>query len=313
MAAFAAPHKGIQDKQLVNQDMNILKQWVTAGDSQQWDGKAKGTVVLHVSHSNLKMKMIELKFDLHDTIMDVKSRIYKHTGSSPASMQLTLTAPGEAPVGPLDNSKMLGFYSPQHGWDLHAKDTDVHSISARGALENTDLIKKYRMTEEDYDAKETGTIRSWKKAQLALEPLKRDLKFVKGFAKLNAKDGVWVVANEMGCERVELMPEKEPAPGEESVAHVAGCVGQRCEVHPGARRGELAFVGAIDGMSDGGYWCGVKFDEPVGRSAGDHGGVTYFEAGPGFGGFVRGKNIQCGDFPERDLLDEDDDEDEDEL
>ena len=76
---------------------------------------------------------------------------------------------------------------------------------------------------------------------------------------------------------------------------------------------EFQRVAAVEGLGGGGHWAGVKFDEPVGRSSGEVNGVTHFEAAPGFGGFVRGKNVECGDFPERDLLDEDDDEDEDEL
>ena len=32
---------------------------------------------------------------------------------------------------------------------------------------------------------------------------------------------------------------------------------------------------------------------------------SYFDAGgPNMGGFVRGKNVQVGDYPERDIMDE---------
>ena len=53
---------------------------------------------------------------------------------------------------------------------------------------------------------------------------------------------------------------------------------------------------------------GVLFDEPVGLCDGTAKGVRYFECEPNYGSFLRGKNIVCGDFPERDLLDEEDEE-----
>ena len=65
-----------------------------------------------------------------------------------------------------------------------------------------------------------------------------------------------------------------------------------------------------------GYWVGVRFDEPVGRGDGCVRGRRLFECGKGFGGFVRGKNVTVGDFPERPFdedEDDDDDDDEDEM
>lgn len=63
-----------------------------------------------------------------------------------------------------------------------------------------------------------------------------------------------------------------------------------------------------------GYWVGVRFDEPVatGRGDGTVQGRRFFECNKGFGGFVRGRNVTVGDFPER-PFDEDDDDDEDEI
>ena len=88
-------------------------------------------------------------------------------------------------------------------------------------------------------------------------------------------------------------------------------VGSRCNVQPGDRRGTVMFVGEIEGIADGGWWVGVKFDEPVGKTNGTVKGRAIFDAGgANMGGFVRGEKVECGDFPEKDLMDSDDDSEE---
>ena len=89
-------------------------------------------------------------------------------------------------------------------------------------------------------------------------------------------------------------------------------VGDRCEVQPREQHGQVAFVNEISDLGSGGYWVGIIFDEPVGKTNGSHKGKTYFECPDKYGGFVRGKNINVGDFPERDIF-SDDSSDEDEL
>ena len=83
-------------------------------------------------------------------------------------------------------------------------------------------------------------------------------------------------------------------------------VEMRCEVQPGGRRGQVAFVGEVKEL-DGGHWVGIIFDEPVGKTDGTTpNGKRYFDApGSNYGGFVRGKNMTVGDYPERNIFDED--------
>lgn len=37
-------------------------------------------------------------------------------------------------------------------------------------------------------------------------------------------------------------------------------------------------------------------------------GVKIFDCSPKYGGFIRGTNLRVGDYPERDLMDEDEEE-----
>jgi hypothetical protein len=82
-------------------------------------------------------------------------------------------------------------------------------------------------------------------------------------------------------------------------------VGVRCAVDPGERRGEVAFVGRVEGLPLG-WWVGVRFDEPLGRGDGAVNGRRVFEAQPGYGGFVRPDKVKLGDFPPIDEFAEDD-------
>merc|ERR1712159_405179 len=97
-------------------------------------------------------------------------------------------------------------------------------------------------------------------------------------------------------------PEQDP---DAQAAEAEGIeVGQRCEVAPGAKRGEVMFVGKdAEGLFLG-WWVGVKFDEPVGKNDGSVKGKRYFQCLPGYGGLVRPTNVTVGDFPEVDEFDE---------
>lgn len=180
----------------------------------------------------------------------------------------------------LDDSKMLGFYSVQNGMRIHVVDNDPLSLSRNGGLDDVSQVEKYRMSDEDYD-KRKNTLRAWKREMQAKDPSFR------------------------------LVP--RPARADDDVDYedeslITGMeVGQRCEVNPGGRRGEVAFLGRVEGMR--GFWVGVRFDEPVGKGDGTANGTRYFEADAKFGGFIRPNRIEVGDYPPRGLSDEEDEED----
>ncbi|CDO95122.1 unnamed protein product [Kluyveromyces dobzhanskii CBS 2104] len=82
-------------------------------------------------------------------------------------------------------------------------------------------------------------------------------------------------------------------------------IGQRCRVvsseessdSPATpeRRGWLRYVGKVLEINDAGVWCGIEFDEPVGKNNGTFQGTKYF--GPvneNYGGFVKPVTVEVG-------------------
>lgn len=73
---------------------------------------------------------------------------------------------------------------------------------------------------------------------------------------------------------------------------------ERCSVKTtgqGERRGWLRFIGKISDINEVDTWCGIEFDEPVGKNNGVFKGTTYF--GPvndNYGGFVKPISVQTG-------------------
>ena len=275
--------------------MASLGNFVVARDGERYDGMAEGTVMVTVSHSNLKQKHVDLRWDLHTTVGDVKIRLTKHCGTPAQDMELILRDEGRDVCRMDDDSRPLGFYSVQNGNVIHIIDTNPYSLSAGGGLEDTSLVKKYEMSDEEYN-KRKNTLRAYKREQLKKDP---NFKF-----DFNAGRGGGAAK---GSESKSDAAQKQ-APGPESVSHIK--VGMRCEVDPGGRRGKVSFVGEIAGMPPG-FWVGVTFDEPVGKSNGIVKGQKVFECADRYGGFVRGFNMRVGDYPEAEIdLDSSDDSDE---
>ncbi|AAS53425.2 AFR054Wp [Eremothecium gossypii ATCC 10895] len=94
--------------------------------------------------------------------------------------------------------------------------------------------------------------------------------------------------------RTRLAQERET----QALAAAALPVGARCAVRTrGApeRRGWLRYVGPVDELGAENTWCGVEFDEPVGRNDGTFNGRAYF--GPvhsNHGAFVKPTAVAVG-------------------
>ena len=277
-------------------DMKGLNTWVKMDDENHYARLGEDTVMVTVTHSNLNQKHVDLRFDLHTTVFDVKKRLALHNDTPPGDQKLYVKD-GDMIVGELDDdTRKIGFYSIQNGQTLHVVDTNPYSMSANGGLEDTSLVKKYEMSDEEYN-KRKNTLRSYKREMLKKDP---NFKFDWSQAGKNGLKGVKGKENQG----------ERTYPGPESVAGMK--VGNRCEVNPGARRGEIMYLGEVKELLPG-HWVGVKFDEPLGKNDGSVKGTRYFQCANRYGGFCRASNLQVGDFPEADLFADLSDSDEDEI
>jgi tubulin-folding cofactor B len=279
---------------------------------------------------------IEIRFDKHDTLDRLRQRIHQKTGTSPGFQHLQIKSAGEVileiPPTVEDHYKLGYFGLEHHGLEVHCVDLNPHSGSKGGQYEDVSLVEKYRMSEEEYNARK-GTLRDWEREQKAKDSNFSLAKHAKEHGEmvearrqhklgLPLPPGFFVDSNgtvvrdeeyDSVVRRTTTTPSDATADddgeyGEDSVAGMKP--GDRCQVEPGARRGSVSYVGKVPDLG-GGYWIGVTFDEPVGKTDGTtSSGTRYFDAMEKYGGFVRGKNVLVGDFPERDILDEDSDEDE---
>lgn len=214
------------------------------------------------------------------TVEQVKEKLKTHTGTGVGTMLVYLVDREGRMVAELsEEHRKLGFFSPEDGFGLHVVDTDPHSASANGWLEDTSKVTKYVMPDEEYDKRE-NTFRKWCQQKRKEEP-------------------GWTLEKEMARRRGQPEPEpKQPASPDFQAEHAEAIrPGMRCEVSPGAKRGTVRVVGNEMSCLPAGWWVGVEYDEPVGKNDGSIKGHRHFNASPNFGGFVRPANVAIGDFP----------------
>jgi len=160
---------------------------------------------------------------------------------------------------------------------LHIIDMDPSSVSANGWLEDTSKVEKYEISDEAYNQRE-NTFRKYKQDKLKDDP-------------------AWSVQKEMAMRRGEYVPPAKVEDPEHMADEASAInVGDRCEAYPGGNRGEVKYVGKIEGLPAG-YWIGVQLDEPLGKNDGTAKGVRIFECPAKYGLFLRPDRLKTGDFP----------------
>lgn len=141
-------------------DRLLVRDYITAQDHLQYSQLPDGVVAILLTHSNLTAEHLDIRLDLHLTIMEVKEKFRTHIGTHIDHQRLILKDQGRLICEMPDNNKMLGFYSVTSGMEIHVIDTDPFSLSRGGGLTDTSLVEKYRMSDEDYD-KKSGTMRDF--------------------------------------------------------------------------------------------------------------------------------------------------------
>lgn len=270
------------------EEMYELRDYVTCDDQTRYNNMAAGDLKIDVTHSNLQQRWHDLKFHVDMSIIQVKEKLYRHGGTGCAWQELYLRrSPGDT-VFLMDESKTLGYYGCRNGMEIHIKDTDPHSISLHGGLEDVSQVEKYVMEDDEYD-KMKNTVRA----------LRRE-KEAKDLAEAKAR-------REAGYEAGEEPAEAPAAPYEMTPEEVAAAfpIEGRVECDPGSRRGTICHAGPIIGKK--GTWIGIRLDEPQGNNDGTTEGKRYFDCpGDKYGVFAKPENVRVGDYPELDPFASDD-------
>ena len=142
-------------------DMEALRQYVVAKDGQEYEDAHDDTVVLSITHSHLKRRLAELRLSKHLSIGELKHKIYRHCGTKVEFMRLTLCDSNGNALMPLnDPTRKLGFYPVAHYMVVHVRDDDPYSLAKDGGLEDVSRIKKFELTDEQYD-KRKSRCRRW--------------------------------------------------------------------------------------------------------------------------------------------------------
>ncbi|CAN8259869.1 unnamed protein product [Cochlearia groenlandica] len=229
------------------------------------------SVLLHVTHSNLKSFAADVRFSPQMSVEAVKEKLWKKCGTSVTNMALELYDESGSKVAILsDDARPLGFFSPFDGFRLHIIDLDPSSVTTGGWLEDTSLVEKYNISEEDY-AKRTDSFRKFKEKRVTQNPPASEAKTKENFM-------------------------------EDLCANIK--VGDRCQVEPGEKRGMVKYVGRAEPLGPG-YWVGIQYDEPLGKHDGMVKGTRFFECPLLHGGMVRPDKVKVGDYPERDPFEDD--------
>uniref|UniRef100_A0A6T6VN09 CAP-Gly domain-containing protein n=1 Tax=Amorphochlora amoebiformis TaxID=1561963 RepID=A0A6T6VN09_9EUKA len=245
------------------------------------DGKSVSTsdwIKTTITHSILEIRT-EKSYNPKTTGEELKEKLHLIVGTKPAHMILELRDQDGKRVCNIDDKISLGSLPiSKSTCYVHVIDTDPHKT----LLEFTDVsrVKKFELTDEEYDNRK-DTFRKW--AQKAL----------KGHYQTLEKE-----------KKVKAAQEEEEE-GKEAKLAEGIKKGDRCQLGSGSefpRRGEVAFIGKVDGKP--GTWIGVCLDEPFGKNNGSVNGKKYFHAMPKCGVFVKPSAVEVGDFPEEDMFEE---------
>eukprot|EP00766_Chilomastix_caulleryi_P000279 gnl/Chilomastix_caulleri/1267.p1 GENE.gnl/Chilomastix_caulleri/1267~~gnl/Chilomastix_caulleri/1267.p1 ORF type:complete len:247 (-),score=51.82 gnl/Chilomastix_caulleri/1267:51-791(-) len=233
---------------------------------------------LNITHSHLRETFMEVRFHETMTVGALKARLSTMTMTEPHFQRLVLKDQRGNTLRELgDDGQVLGCEGLEDFMTIHVVDLNPHSLAKELALADLTKVKKFELTDEQYEARDVN-VRKWKESLYANDEEYRRYVERRDFLKANM--------DERFAEEAKAISQ-----------------GARCEVSPGGMRGTVRYVGKIPELHPG-FWVGVELDEPRGKHNGTAGGHRYFEADNLYGVFVRPFNVEVGDFPEVDIMED---------
>lgn len=222
-----------------------------------------------LTHSVSKSVVPEKRYSLQQTVDSIKQNLYSYFATPSEEMRLELYDPsGVKLAAEMEGERPLGYYQCRDECRIHC--IDLRPAAQIANYEDVSQVEKFEISEEAW-LKREDNVRAFKQRMLAEQ------------AKAREAAG---------------MPPLTPSVDENSYKDAAEAmsVGDRCQCQPGDRLGTVRYVGRIAALKPG-YWVGVEFDEPVGKSDGRVKGTVVFECRPQYGGFLRPDQVEVGDFP----------------
>lgn len=227
-------------------------------------------VKVTLTHSASKNVVREKRYSLQQTVESVKQSLYSHYGTPSHQLRLELFDHCGAKLeSDLKDEKVLGYYQVRDEYRIHA--VDLQPTSQIVNYDDVSQVEKYEIPKEQWLQREDNA-RAFK-----MRMLQEQAKNLEGSSvPLGSSPTVDPNAFQDLAERIK--------------------VGNRCQCQPGDRLGAVRFVGRIAALKSG-FWVGVEFDEPVGKSDGTVKGQKVFECRPQYGGFLRPDQVAVGDYP----------------
>jgi tubulin-folding cofactor B len=233
-------------------------------------------IKLNATHSHTQIQIAEIRFHRSQKLYEVKATFSKKFGTLPEYMKLKLIKRNgeERPLSLNDDEKSLKELDIEDYDTIHIFDLNPNSVLVQHNFDDLSTVKKYELSEEDYNKRE-NTVRKFKKKLL------NDPNYL-------------------------AMLDKSKGPTFEDEAALID-VGSRCLLGDGVRRGQVMYVGMIKELGYG-FFIGIKLDEPLGENDGTVNGKKYFDCENHYGVFVRPNYVKVGDFPPVDVFNAEEDE-----
>ncbi|SMN18922.1 similar to Saccharomyces cerevisiae YNL148C ALF1 Alpha-tubulin folding protein, similar to mammalian cofactor B [Maudiozyma saulgeensis] len=226
------------------------------------------------------------------TLTELCSKLNTITGVEPNDMKLRLSYTNSREDTIIVPCRTHGVNQPLLPNDsaqvtaISVEDTNATSVTNQLKRDSSspDSNVAFKLSEEEYESRESSVLR-WKKDN-----------------QLGRFDPKYLVKR-----NEELRLHKDKMNNLD--------VGQRCTVKTEdqpERRGWLRYLGKVPEINVEDIWCGVEFDEPLGKNDGSYKGVQYFgPVGNKYGAFVKPRFVETGEQYEPfdiDFSDSEDDE-----